>query len=301
MLEPSDITLPAWIQKVSILPVPGVPEPPGEFDSLKYIRLGLTTNTKEIKMGYLHGIYDEMIASPRFQKVVLNDTVNYKYLDSGFINWEIIDQICSRDSTDVLLLLLKAVSYDSEESFYVSNGIEYNNNMSVFTIVNHTKWAFYIPGKHIESLVFYNSDTVFAEGGFDVWEVENLLYQTCYGSGFNVGRNICPYWNDGVERIFYRGPGRDLKRAGSMVDENRWNDAALIWNRLSEGPNKNHAARAAYNLALAFERDDMMDQAALWISFADSLHSNKATSFYKKVLKERLDNKVKLDEQLAGN
>jgi len=115
VLEPSDITLPAWIQKVSILPVPGVPEPPGEFDSLKYIRLGLTTNTKEIKMGYLHGIYDEMIASPRFQKVVLND------------------------------------------------------------------------------------------------------------------------------------------------------------------------------------------QAALWISFADSLHSNKATSFYKKVLKERLDNKVKLDEQLAGN
>jgi len=99
----------------------------------------------------------------------------------------------------------------------------------------------------------------------------------------------------------YVGPGRDLRRAVAFTADEKWVDAGSIWDQLSESPKKKHAYRAAFNLALAYERDDVLDQAVLWIAYADSLHSTAASSAYKKILEERLKVKPLLDEQMAGN
>jgi hypothetical protein len=74
---------------------------------------------------------------------------------------------------------------------------------------------------------------------------------------------------------------------------------ALIWNRIA-GKKFMLASRAALNLALAFERDDDLDQAVLWAAYADSLRSNSITTTYRKTLGERLKVKENLDGQLSG-
>ena len=107
VLEPASVTIPSDIKKITILPIPGVPDPIGEFDSLKFIDLDPNTDSREIKLGYLHGIYDLMRSSPRFQKVVINDSLDNGDSFGGYINWVDIDQVCARDTTDVVLLLAK--------------------------------------------------------------------------------------------------------------------------------------------------------------------------------------------------
>lgn len=298
VLEPASVTIPSDIKKVTILPIPGVPDPIGEFDSLKFIDIDPNINSREIKLGYLHGVYDLMRSSPRFQKVVINDSLDNGDSFGGYINWGDIDQACARDTTDVVLLLAKAITHDSGVRLYIEAGS--NEYVHKFTLINHTKWAFYLPEKHLEVMTFIDVDTIFAELNSHDSNIENMLYQACYTSGYAVGQSLCPSWNDDVLRIYFKGPGRDMKNASSLVSEDNWHDAAIIWDRLSESSDYSIASRAAHNLALTYERDDILDQASLWISYADSLKSNYITTTYKKILTDRLSKKAELDKQLLA-
>ena len=78
-------------------------------------------------------------------------------------------------------------------------------------------------------------------------------------------------------------------------------DAGAIWDKLAESPNNKKASRAAFNLALAFERDDVLDQAVLWIAFTDSLQNTAASAAYKIILEKPAEGEASLDEQMAGN
>jgi hypothetical protein len=100
-------------------------------------------NIREIKLGYLHGMYDILSSSPRFKKVVISDTACVRYILQGYLYWDDVSRICAKDTTDVLLILQKAVSYDA-----VDNMNLYLNDDSDFTyykIVNKTRWVFYMP------------------------------------------------------------------------------------------------------------------------------------------------------------
>ncbi|HJZ39165.1 MAG TPA: DUF6340 family protein [Bacteroidales bacterium] len=297
VLEPAKLTLPASIQRISIFPEPGLRSKPGVFDSISKIVLDENADIREIKTGYLHGIYEILSTSPRFTKVVIADTSTGKFNANGILYWDDVERICKHDTTDVLLILKKAVSYDAVElinSYWIDN-IYY----SYYKIVNNTKWVFYRPEDQTELAEFVVRDTVIAEGNLAPSEAENLLYQTCYISGRNMGVTLCPHWNDRVERKFYSGPGTEMKSAARHIRKNNWYEAALIWNRLAEGSNRMLASRSAYNLALAWERDDELDQAFLWVVFADSLRNNPAIAAYRKTLDERLKAKLKLDEQMG--
>jgi hypothetical protein len=297
VLEPAKLTLPESIQRISIFPEPGLRAKPGVFDSISKIILDKNTDIREIKSGYLHGIYEILSTSPRFKKVVIADTSIGKFNTNGILYWDDVERICRHDTTDVLLILKKAVSYDAVEminSYWIDN-IYY----SYYKIVNNTKWVFYSPGERKELAEFAVSDTVVAEGNLVPSEVGNLLYQTCYISGKNLGTTLCPHWNDHVERKFYTGPGTEMKSATRYIRKNNWYEAALIWNSLAESSNRMLASRSAYNLALAWEKDDELEQAFLWVVYADSLRTNPPVAAYRKTLDERLKAKLKLDEQMG--
>jgi hypothetical protein len=296
VLEPATTTLPASVQKISILPLPGIPAKPGIFDSLHFIKPRAGANIRDIKMGYLHGIYDVMSSSPRFRKVVLSDTSDIKTISKGYLYWNDIERICSHDSTDVLLVLNKAVSYDIwEPSTYLKDYYD-----GYYVLLSHTIWSIYLPEEQQILTRFKFSDTLMMTGDFSNLEFNGLLYDACYASGKRAGTKLCPHWNDTAKRYFYLGPGKDLKTAARFVRKNQWYDAALIWNKLAEGEKNKKASRAAFNLALAYERDDILDQAALWVTFSDSLFNNTKTSAYKKTLEDRLKTRIKLYEQMAG-
>jgi hypothetical protein len=301
VLEPATVNLPGSIQKLSIFPEAGIQEPPGTFSRLRVITLDSSLNTAEVKKGYLHGIYDIMSVSPRFQKVVIADSAFENYTRKGSITWDEMQQICKHDTTDALLILRKATSHDSIVGQFVNDQYTY-----FYQIINATKWAFYEPFTYQYTEDYDFSDTILVVYA-DKWLFEkdldagDMLYKACYRTGEYVGQRLCPTWSDDVPRFYYTSPGRDMREAASYVRKNQWLDAAMIWNRISESPKRRIAAKASLNLALAYERDDVLDQAMLWITYADSLNRNRLTLKYKKNLEERLKEKKLLDRQMTGN
>ena len=250
-------------------------------------------------MGYLHGIYDVLSVSPRFQKVVLSDTASTRFLSEGHLYWDDAVKICAHDTTDILLVLSKTVTYDAMGAPYdISEPTSYF--YIDYKLLNRTKWAFYLPEKQTKLAGFEMADTILVEGLFGPADIEELLYQACYTSGRRAGTKLSPHWNE-VNRFLFTGPGKEMKTATRLILNNQWNDAALIWNKLAEDPKNALASRAAHNLALAFERDDILDQAFLWIDYADSLSGSPETSAYKLKLYDRIKTRAKLDEQMAGN
>lgn len=298
VLEPATVTLPAAIQRISILSVPGVIAKSNVFDSISHVSLPENANVRSIKMGYLHGIVDVMSASPRFQQVVLADSALSEAALNGKLHWDDAVKICKHDTTNVLLVLSKAVSYDALRIFGLSQELELNDIS--YKIRNITSWVFFLPDQQQQLARFLLTDTIVFQGVNTFTDFEDILYQACYSSGRRSGNQLSPHWIN-VPRFYYTGAGKDMRTASSHIINNQWVDAALIWNRLAESPNSKLASRAAYNLALAYERDDMLDQSYLWITYSDSLYGSPRTAAYMRILNNRLQTKVKLDEQMTGN
>jgi len=304
VLEPAPLSLPASIKSVSIFPEVVFAGSQGMFDSIQHVELDPTTDYNEIRKGYLHGLYDAMATSPRFRKVVIADS-SYRQLDdlSNLISWNDLRQICTKDSTNTVAILTKAVSYDNIQFYsHPDLGCSF-----YYQVINKTKWTFLLPDDTLAADIYYN-DTVHFDGQdyncesmlVDMPSGDELLYDACYRTGNRVGTFISPWWNADVLRILFTGPNKELRNAANLIIKDQWGEAALIWNRLSEDTNRKLASRASFNIALAFERDDDLNQAASWVAYADSLFSNSRTAKYKKILDDRLKKRIILDQQVTG-
>ncbi len=301
VLEPAEISIPLSIQKVSLFPGAGIPNPPGKFDSIEHVKLKPDYDYNRIKRGYMEGVYEIIQQSPRFKRVILTDTSYENLISGGVVSWDELREICIHDSTDAILLLKKAVTRDildyfSEEEYC---GLRYN-------LVSHTKWCFYDPFSLVASDDFIFTDFNNYEQQVNcgqlppVKNVSGILYDACVLTGNRLGEQICPRWRDDIQRIIFSGPGRSLKHSFFLASHSQWNQAAVIWNDLSGSPKKNLAYRASFNLALAWERDDDLEQAREWALYADSLSSTQRTKAYLKILEQRIQFKAELDNQMTG-
>jgi hypothetical protein len=302
VLEPAQITIPSTIQRVSLFPGAGIPDPPGTFDSINELDLNPEYNYNRAKRGYMEGVYEIISASPRFKKIVLSDTGFENLLTTGVLSWDELRQLCIHDSTDAVLLLKKAVSIDS--SYYFDKD---SHSALEYRIIDFTKWAFYEPFTESSSVELKLNDTSYFEHDIVRWitninpgDVPALLYDACYKTGNTFGKMICPEWNDHILRILFSGPGKPLNQAYYLARHDQWHQAGAIWNDLANSANVKVASRASFNQALAWELDDDIEQAVLWISYADSLKHTKKTKAYRQVLELRLKNKAELDLQMSG-
>jgi len=304
VLEPARVTIPASIKRVSLFPGAGIPDPPGSIDSISEIPLEADYDYNRLKRGYMDGVFVTMSESPRFQKVVKADTVYEWLLSSGHISWEELSQICTTDTTDAVLILKKAVSHDMLQRYDIPGipcGILYQ-------MINQTKWSFYQPFIQKEYGNILLTDTIIFDYGnedcfspFILEDIPDVLYESFFSTGSRMGLQISPAWHDSIPRIYFLGPGKELHYAAQLAINNQWNQAAVIWNTLSESDNRRLASHASFNMALAWERDDELDQALLWISYSDSLFSSGKTLVYKKILENRLKNRDLLNQQMTGN
>lgn len=302
VLEPARIMIPASITKISLFPGAGIPDLPGVIDSINNIELNPVYNYNHLKRAYMAGLYDRISASPRFLKVVPADSTYENLLYSGIISCEELRQLCIRDSTNAVLMLKNAVSHDTLVRYNYPElfcGI-------VYRLINHTKWTFCQPFQPYEHMDFVFADTSIFEQEDEscdphatLLNTGNILYDAFYSSGTRAAEEICPTWNTDVPRIFYTGPGRQLRQASLLVINNQWTEAAELWNKAADSRNRRMASRASFNLALAWEQDDDLDQAYLWISHADSLLSSGRTLAYKKTLETRLKKRDILDQQMS--
>jgi len=305
VLKPATVSIPGTIRTLSIIPLAGLPDPPGEFDSIRLAELDPGYDYNFTKKGFIYGVYEVLSSSPRFQKVVITDSAIISEASAGIISIDLLKQICRHDSTDAALVLKKVVSYDTllhGHTEMVQNG-RYECNL-IYKVISRTRWAIYQPDPWLETPVFFFADTVFhyEEGGCDKIysskDMRELLYNTCFFAGSAAGKMLVPVWDNEAMRHMYAGADKELRNAAKLVKTDRWEEAGQIWYRLSDNNNKKLASRASFNMALAWERDDDLDQALLWVSHADSLSSNRKTVAYKKILQERLLERTELDYQM---
>jgi hypothetical protein len=304
VLQPAEISIPSSIQKVSLFPGAGIPNLPGKFDSINHVLLKHDYNYNQVKRGYMQGVFETLQQSPRFSRVVMTDSSYANLLDDGVISWDELRGICIQDSTDAVLLLKKAVTRD--RLVYFNENDEENYCGLRYSLISYTKWCFYQP-----FLLFASDDFAFTD--FNSYEQEvscslpgpvdnliDILYDACILTGNRFGDQICPSWTGDIQRIIYKGPGKSLKQAYFLASHSQWHQAAVIWNDLSNSPNKKQASRASFNLALAWERDDDLDQAEEWAQYADSLCTSQRTKAYMIILEQRIRLKAELDSQMKG-
>lgn len=74
---------------------------------------------------------------------------------------------------------------------------------------------------------------------------------------------LIPTWIE-VERMYYRSEHVELKQTERLIYEDRWLEAANIWKKNTENPNKSIAAKSMYNMALACEMEGKIDAAIDW-------------------------------------
>ncbi len=312
VLQPAEVTIPGTIRSISIFPTAGIPDQPGIFDSISFASLDTAYDYNITRKGYLYGLYDVLSKSPRFNRIVFADSINNLKVNSGILTWGELDEICRHDSTDAVLLLKKAVSYDTlvecvdEQRYYDFEGRQATTCNFDYRVINKTRWTFYQPDLGITTETFSYCDTVyfFEEGGYykilSPGVMQGILYNACFVHGEQIARLLVPVWDDYVKRVYYTGPHEPLELAARYVYKDQWEKAGQIWDSLSASTNRHLAFKAAYNIAVAWERDDDLDQAFLWIKYANSLADNKNIKTYRKILEKRIQTRTILDQQMGG-
>jgi hypothetical protein len=275
ILEPAPYTFPTGLHRVTILPI-----------------TGMDKSQVALNKPIIDGMYDALKASPLFQKVVIaNDSVLIHLIADSILNWRDIDKLCKHDTSDVLLILRDAYKKDSINDF----GDGYMN----YFMFNQVTWELYNPYTMQEMVKFVYSDTSDVYHDVGIQYIEDIKREIGYWTGYKAGIKISPQWKT-IRRTYFKGPGSDMRKAARLVRNNLWNDAAIIWDRVAEGSNNNKIAKASHNIALAYERDDILDQALYWEQYADSLSHKPVILTYRKELEDRIRKKTKLDEQMIG-
>tara|TARA_Y100000766_G_C18867183_1_gene586382 strand:- start:51 stop:1085 length:1035 start_codon:yes stop_codon:yes gene_type:complete len=115
-------------------------------------------------------------------------------------------------------------------------------------------------------------------------------------AGFQYGKRISPIWIQ-ARRVYYSGKENQLKQASKNVKANDWDDAIEIWKGMVNLSDKNVAAKASFNMALASEITGFLDAAIDWAKKAKALGDKKANS-YISILNKRKEDQLKLNKQL---
>ncbi|MFK7929070.1 MAG: DUF6340 family protein [Myxococcota bacterium] len=117
-------------------------------------------------------------------------------------------------------------------------------------------------------------------------------------AGADYSRRIAPtfVW---VTRSYYGSGDDTLKLAKNRVKAMDWAGAADLWQELYEkSPEPKVRGRAAYNLALASEREGDLRNAASWATEGAVLLANGKSRSYRALLERRLAAQVRLEEQM---
>ena len=122
-------------------------------------------------------------------------------------------------------------------------------------------------------------------------------------------RQLTPAW-ERVSRLFYKSNStREFSQATQMLYLRQWDDARNLWLQIYSHETPARKALAAYNLAVAYERDGDVQRALVWCSksldhFDDpsaqkySIEKRTAQNYFR-ILVQRANDITALDEQMG--
>jgi tetratricopeptide (TPR) repeat protein len=123
--------------------------------------------------------------------------------------------------------------------------------------------------------------------------------KTSYMAGAKYGGRIAPMWAT-VSRDYYKKGNDQMAKAYRLTQNKKWKEAAAIWQPLTKSPDQKLAGMACYNMAIACEVEGQLKSAQEWAMQAYEKHNNKKARTYAQILKQRIAQQQKVNEQMKG-
>jgi len=207
-----------------------------------------------------------------------------------------IINLCEETGSDMI------ISFEYYD-FIINYNKEFSFDSEIYAYLNFNRrfiWRIYKNDGSIFNEYFLNDTVYWSSSGSTADEAEsglpdltNAIRMAFYYAGEQYGQRISPSWQQ-TSRVYYK-----FKERGDKAGKT---DYSFDKERLIEltDSNKNPTAyKACINLALLSEKEDDIKGAIHWLNQANSKKpSTKLVRVYKKILKERLINKNKIDKQL---
>lgn len=187
-----------------------------------------------------------------------------------------IDSICKETNSDALISVdqllvgsLLDIEEDEPQGFRVARGTFSTQRLSTFRIA--------IPADSSPWQSVQRSDTLYWESQEPIiWGELNLnqvlsklpigrdaMHEAAYSAGVELARLIYPHWEK-TDRGIYTTGNAQMRRAFSLAKKDKWEEAATIWENISNTKEGTHKAYACTNLALFYELNDNLLEAIQW-------------------------------------
>lgn len=169
-----------------------------------------------------------------------------------------------------------------------------------------------INARENKTFLYHKSDTLIHEKTFyapegrtqfKVPSEEWFNLESASESAAKFGKKLIPHWIT-ADRVIYRSGHYEMRRAWQLIKSNQWNAAAAILEEQTRNKNRNIAAKAMFNLALAREIAGDLEEAMNWtiksyyvFQEEDPQHANN-TKEYINILAKRKKDVESLDKQL---
>lgn len=297
-LNPGKVVLPDLSPRIALIHVEN------DFDKDKVIDTALS----ELIMNELYvGVTDLVYIS----SVDTGDVVFYKHpfkrselFQQGSIDWDKMNEIAGKYYLDYIAIIdTITIRMSSDMDIFYDYDIPVYYNMREFKV--NTEWLLVDPAKEkVLDDFFYKDSFYWEKQGFNSREVKNGLpsvvqsvKETGYWMGYDYAKRIFPTWS-GSYRSFYSTGKSDFKKAADLFINNKIKEAVVLWKKYVNSPEKELAARARYNIAVASELKGNLDLALFWANKSYEVLDKDRTERYIRILKRRVaDNKKLLKQQ----
>ncbi len=316
ILSPAEVDLANNIQNIAVLSANFRPmRDTSMYYYSDYEKVNLSSETQNL----LHMMMTSRSLKSFSQAVSLNErfanieVMPYNYVPLHFgdsllaFTPAYIKEICDAYHVDAVVVL-EVLSFKYSEFGTVYRSSPETNEVSTIAL-----WRIYNPTNNAFLDQKIMIDTVFWNSNEDTWETLNAPNMNIACgiaaeiAGENYAKRITSNWEK-VNRMYLVPPLEDFKKADGYLNEGKWENAIQLWGKYTDKKYGKLAIHANYNMALAYEMKDEIDQALKYINKSleqvISLRSNKdimMVSKYQMVLNERKADLAKLNFNEPAN
>jgi len=139
----------------------------------------------------------------------------------------------------------------------------------------------------------------------ELQDPRTLTFRVSEQAGEKYAERIAPIWIT-VSRTFFKkskGPeSADMERAARFFETGKWEDAARIWQNILNKRSASSEVKgmATYNLAVASEKNGLLDSALEWAQRSYGEFGNKKARGYVETIQGRIEDQQRLERQLKG-
>jgi len=243
---------------------------------------------------YESGRFDVVV--PKERNIIRTD----RQFIANPINADFTKELCKDFDVDAVLVLESFTEHlEATQSNTSNNGEDQKNRVAKdYLAVNvyNSDWRLYRPNVKELVLRFQANDTIFwwansftpADLYFQMPKIKVALIDGGIAAAYKMSGLISPEWIK-LNRNYYRTGNWQIDSAIPLIKNNKWEEAATIWEKYATISSKTTRSKVEFNLALAAEMNDALDLAIEWGNKSYKSRPDKALEGYLKLL----DNKRK--------